>query len=257
MEFVNRVNQEKFRSTNKLWNELKLNIPWNVGYVSSLIHKRTFKSKEEWYDFYFQSGEERLKQINNLSNTDKSKILSKYPSKNNSLNELNFYYGRTKQEIAKLGSILYQELLKTNNPLKISEDECKFIAFFRVVCETWNGIVMRETNTKKQLMNLITKKGYEIDIINTSGKFDTKYAVDFEICYEGNIVCGLQVKPKSYANDNFEYLAEAKEMNKVKNDLYIKDFNRKIFYIYSATNGLIYNKEILNEIISELYNFRI
>ena len=55
-EFVLGINKDKFRSTNAKWNELMLNDPWSVGYVSTLIEASNWKSKEEWEETYYASG---------------------------------------------------------------------------------------------------------------------------------------------------------------------------------------------------------
>ena len=46
-EFVLGIDKEKFRSTNAKWNELMLNDPWSVGYVSTLIEAANWKNKED------------------------------------------------------------------------------------------------------------------------------------------------------------------------------------------------------------------
>lgn len=62
-EFVLGIDKEKFRSTNAKWNELMLNDPWSVGYVSTLIEAANWKNKEEWEQTYYASGENRNKYI--------------------------------------------------------------------------------------------------------------------------------------------------------------------------------------------------
>ena len=58
-EFILSIDKEKFRSTNAKWNELMLNDPWSVGYVSSLIEAANWKNKEEWEETYYASGKVR------------------------------------------------------------------------------------------------------------------------------------------------------------------------------------------------------
>ena len=47
-EFKVGIDADLFRSTNDAWNKLMLNDPWSVGYVTSLIESKQWKSKEEW-----------------------------------------------------------------------------------------------------------------------------------------------------------------------------------------------------------------
>ena len=54
-EFTNKLNTALFESTNALWNDLMLNDPWSVGYVTTLIEMDTFDNKEEWETFYYKT----------------------------------------------------------------------------------------------------------------------------------------------------------------------------------------------------------
>lgn len=58
-EFKLSINIDKFRSTNGIWNDLMLNDPWSVGYVSQLIETKEWVSKEEWEEFYYLKGKEK------------------------------------------------------------------------------------------------------------------------------------------------------------------------------------------------------
>ncbi|MDY6970155.1 MAG: hypothetical protein SVR08_16085 [Spirochaetota bacterium] len=67
-QFILAIDIEIFKKTNGPWNELRLNDPWNVGYVSSLIEMDHFQNKELWEDFYYNSGKERNQQLITISN---------------------------------------------------------------------------------------------------------------------------------------------------------------------------------------------
>lgn len=251
--FENEVSNEKFRSTNELWNKLKLNTGWSVGCVSNII-KAEFENKEQWKDYYFDSGIERQRKLDKLTTTEKKELnnllIGNYSGNNG---YLNYEFGRTKEEIAEKGLILYRHIVELGNPLNITDRECKLMSFFRVVCETWNGIVIRENNTKNYIEKYFKNKGKRISLIDTSGKFDSYFGVDFEIYQDGNIICGLQVKPPSY-NSNEKYLKVAKSINESKNLKYQEQFHRDVLYIYSKTSGEICNKEILTSLDDILHS---
>ena len=246
--FKNEVNNIKFKSTNSIWNELHLNSPWLIGYVSEIIKQKKFKSKEEWKEFYFNSGQERKKIINSLHKSEQDILNGKYLKSSFEKKHINLYMGRTKIEIGKLGSELYRKLEENGNELNITERECQFIAYFRVVCETWNGVVFREAKTKATILEHFRKANKQILLIDTFGDFDTKYAVDFELYHDGKIVCGLQIKPNSYKHCKNIHV-EAFNLNKKKNEDYTNKYNRPVFYIYSNTDGYISNLDVLKEIL--------
>lgn len=248
-EFENKVEVKKYKSTNALWNKLGLSASWSVGYVSQLIKMKNFKNKEQWYDFYFESGQERLKLISKLPKEEQAQLLNgkQYEYKGENAH-LNYLYGRTKEELSQKGVALYSEILKEGNPLNLEIWECQFTAFFRVIAETWNGIMLREKNAQSKIEEFFHKQNKFISLIDTSGKFDKEYAVDFELYFDGEIICGIQVKPESYNNKDISYLKEAMDLNEKKNNEYTKKFKRPVYYVYCSKSGFINNFEVLNDI---------
>lgn len=252
--FIKKVTDKQLQSTNALWNTLGLNKAWNIGYISSLIKEKRFRNKSEWYNYYFETGKKRLELINKLSKEEQKLVYEKNPTSNKDINHLNLYYGRTKKELMSMGSYLYQEILKEGNPYQLDEVECQYMVFYRVVCETWNGIAIRENNTKEKLINTLKDEGYEILIIDTTGDFDCKYAVDFEIYHAGYLICGLQIKPQSYKG-NKDYLETAREINRKKNSDYKEKYSRNVYYIYSKLDGEIENRSVILDIKRDIECF--
>lgn len=255
MEFINTLDLNKFRATNPYWNELCLNDPWSVGYVSSLIETQTFQSKEDWEQFYYDSGAERNSKINSNYYSEKTTlnnhILKKTnPEKINNLSwdlkNLNFQYGRTKSDIAEKGKILFDYV--SEKGISISLEECIECVRFRTICETWNGIIVREQNT----VNTLKQKFIKIDFVKTAGTFDHQYAVDYELKIFGKLICGIQIKPKSYLG-NAPYLKKAQSANQQKNNAYFKIYGKPVFDVIAQSNGIIVNSEIL-EIIQNAIN---
>ena len=107
-EFVNTLNLARFESTNSIWNQLMLNDPWSVGYATTLIESKIFKSKEDWEEYYYLSGEQRNIQLANLSKEIANKMndeqlvrinKSQIESMSWDQKNLNFQFGRTKNQI--------------------------------------------------------------------------------------------------------------------------------------------------------------
>ena len=249
-EFINRLDTGLFESTNGLWNDLMLNDPWSVGYVTTLIERKTFDNKEDWESFYYESGEERDNKISQLSielqnkiNDEQLVLKNKSEIYNMSwdMKNLNYNYGRTKQQIAKKGAILYKH--SQARGIAISEEGCVEAVRYRTICQTWNGVIIRERNTIRTLKS----KFPELDFISTSGNFDHKYAVDYEIKNKGNLICGIQIKPKSYLG-KAPYLRKAQNANARKNQEYKNEFGKTVFNVISNTNGEIINTEVVGQI---------
>ncbi len=252
-EFVLCIDKDKFRSTNAKWNELMLNDPWSVGYVSTLIEAAVWKSKEEWEDTYYRSGEARNKyifenssklgySISFFNDTTVPFNKSKYYSLPWEVKNINTQRGRTRQDLSEKGQILYEAV--KNNGYGLSVDECIECVRFRVICETWNGIILREHNTRANLSRLFPNLIFK----ETDGEKDHTYAVDLEaFSQDGQLLCGIQVKPKSYLQ-NAPYIVKARNANQHKYAAYKERFGRDVITIISNSKGDVLSQDVLNKI---------
>ena len=152
--FINTVDPDKFRATNAPWNDMGLNSRNNIGTVTKLISEKVFKNKEEWEEYYYE-------------------------------------HGRSKEYLAGVGKRLYDEVKST---VDISLEECIECVRYRTVCETWNGIMLREPNTIKTLQTITNNK---FDFRKTEGDFDCDYAVDFEMFNGDELLCGKLTKKRT------------------------------------------------------------
>jgi hypothetical protein len=237
--FINRMDLTKFRFTNAVWNELTLNSPWSIGYVSNLISSRNFLAKEEWEKYYYDSGKERnelfLKLKLDISEINSLNDLYGFNNVRGELKYLNFNFGRTKHDLDFKAQLLYNKI-KNYNPHNISLNECKECVRFRIICETWNGIVMREMKTIEKMNFLLDKN---CKLVSTSGEKDYKYGVDYELYENEELICGLQIKPITYKSSKSRAVQKARNANKRKNILYKQDFGKDVCYVYSKSNGSI------------------
>ena len=245
-EFILSIDPVKFRSTNAPWNDLMLNDPWSVGYVSSLIEAKEWTSKEEWESAYYASGNERRNLIGTHSDVLDNFQLQRYDkNKINSLSwtdkNLNYQKGRTKEDLELKAKFLYENVKDNGYGLSISD--CIECVRFRTICETWNGIIIRENNTISTLKRLFPS----IDFCKTSGEIDHNYAVDYELKSNGRLICGIQIKPKSYMG-SAKYLENARNANARKYADYKQNFGVDVCTVISKTNGDILNQEVLDTI---------
>ena len=249
-EFVLSIDTRKFSSTNALWNDLMLNDPLSVGYVSTLIALQQFATKEDWEQFYYKTGAEREALLANLDlesqgilrdermiRTNKAKVLKLSQDHSN----INTQHGRTIEELRKKGEILYENL---NPKGRLTKDECFECVRYRVICETWNGIIIRERNT----IEAMKKKCVGVEFRSVSGEVDYTYAVDYEVYKKNKLICGIQIKPKSYTW-NAPYIQSAKRANEKKNASYTEQFKVPVITIISDTKGTILNAEALNTLL--------
>ena len=251
-EFVLGINKDKFRSTNAKWNELMLNDPWSVGYVSTLIEASNWKSKEEWEETYYASGAVRNRLIEEnaaklgytkefFNDTTVPHNKAKYYALSWDVKNLNTQKGRTKEDFRTKGKILYDAV--KNNGYGLTLDECIECVRFRVICETWNGIILRENNTVATLQRLFPNLTFE----KAEGEMDHTYAVDFQVFKSGKLVCAIQVKPKTYQS-NAPYIQKARAANANKYAAYKEKYGASVLTVISTSKGEIINTEVINQI---------
>lgn len=250
MEFQLTIDSAKFRATNAAWNQLMLNDPWSVGYVSTLIEMESYSTKEDWEDFYYKSGEKRNELLKNVDvnvfqvlENDKDIRKSKATARNFDwkTRSINTSYGRTKEQLLEKGKLL-RDLMK-NNGVALSENEAFECVRFRVICETWNGIIIRERNTVHKLSALFPTTEFR----KVSGEMDHQFAVDYELYYHGKLAAAIQIKPTSY-NGTAAYILKAKRANNIKNELYFEKFGAKVIDVLSDTKGNIQNAEAIEKL---------
>lgn len=250
--FTHNMDPELFRSTNELWNQLRLNAKWSVGTVTEIIQQRPFQTKEEWQQFYYESGQERLRKIKTLSEADQQLLLKRSSPREltDELRVLNTHYGRTLEELDQKAQILYEAASKLND--RISLELCQEAVRYRVIGETWNGVVVREQRTIDALKKEVQSWGLnQCDWLKTPGDFDYRYEVDYEIFIKGKRRIGLQIKPDSYRGIT-PYLEEAKRINLYKNQQYFKEYRVPVLYVYANSKGRISNLEEVREVLKQL-----
>lgn len=252
--FTHEMDLEVFRSTNELWNQMRLNAKWSVGTVTELIQQRSFTSKEEWLQYYYESGRERLRRIEALSPTDQALVLNPRMSRvvPEALKLLNTQYGRTPEELNEKGFLLYQRM-KEWNP-NITLEVCQTAVHFRVIGETWNGVVIREQRTISNLAKQLRQWGvHQGEWRKTPGEIDYQYEVDYELYVKRRRIIGLQIKPDSYRGYT-PYLEQAKRINLYKNEQYFERFKTPVLYVYANSKGQITNRleveSVLKQVIS-------
>ena len=257
--FKNPLEKSRFEFTNAPWNRLRLNDPWSVGYVSSLVVYRDFRKKEEWESFYYQSGKLRNERLLTQKEEDQHRLnnfqlILTHPEQvyqiDPRLRTINTSYGRTRDQLMERAAVLYNYLLGRGSNLSLKE--CFECVRFRTIGQTWNGIVLREKNTLQRLREYFP----ECNWISTDGEFDHRYAVDYEILCNGKRVAAIQIKPRSYQQGKQPYLLKAREANRRKNLEYTRLFGCEVFDVISTTDGSLLNPEVIEKLRNAFDQYR-
>ena len=166
---------------------------------------------------------------------------AKYYALSWDVKNLNTQKGRTKEDFRTKGKILYDAV--KNNGYGLTLEECIECVRFRVICETWNGIILRENNTVATLKRLFPNLTFE----KAEGEMDHTYAVDFQVFNSGKLVCAIQIKPKTYQS-NAPYIQKARAANANKYAAYKEKYGASVLTVISTSKGEIINTEVINQI---------
>lgn len=224
----------EFKRSNEVWNRLKLNHGFVVGYLMRLIEEGNCKSFKEWEDYYLNSGIKRNQLINKLPRTIQYKLNTFNKSVDRQYFDYNLLYGRTKEELLTIAKKLDREL-------HIGIELAFNYVYIRVIDETWIGY-SRECISLERLRKYVKHHGLTAE--KTNYYIDVNYGVDFEIKRGNKIVAGVQLKSINYF-ENKNALAEINDINKRKNSMYEQKYKAPVIYLYVDKNNYIVN---LNDI---------
>ena len=76
---------------------------------------------------------------------------------------------------------------------------------------------------------------------------DYKYAVDYELYRNGDLISAIQIKPKSYRM-NAPYIQKVRNANRYKNEEYFNKYGVRVFDVISDNKGNILNTEVLKNL---------
>lgn len=214
----------KFKRENLLnWamNRWGLNKAFSVGPTSELIRECAPGPFEEWEKFYFDSA---------------------YQKKKGGLKI-------TREYITELGQKLYVKLSEViqNELASIQEQECIDYAYNLVLNRTYEGYKTEIDTVYGQL-----EAKLDVKIQPAPDEWDRKYSVDFFIQVKNKYI-GLQIKPISSEQALSHY--KWQKLNEENHKKFQKKFGGKAFFVYSVKSGKkkqIYNKEVIDEIKSEI-----
>lgn len=224
-ERMNMRNTKAFRASNKPWNDLHLNRTANIGAVMFLIKESKAISFNEWEEFYFKSGAERIQLLRGWVDRE-------------SFRRINHDYGRTADDLLKIAKEFADNI---NVPIETAYN----YVYIRVIDETWLGY-SRELTAISEIKNLCQQYS-NITISDVDSYKDADFAVDFEIRKDNLLRLGIQLKSTKYKNSDLIAVDEIKEINAKKNKHYFNKYGAEVMYLY-FNNGHIVN-------LYELKNF--
>jgi len=198
---------------NSATNRFQLNFKRNVGAVSEAIRKCTPKNLEEWKQYYFK----------NI---------------------------RSKEHIEELGRKLYIKITEVivSEVEEVTEEDCIEYMLQLVIDRTYDGYMTEIRTVYGQLQNFLNVK-----IEAAPDEWDRLFNVDFFIKVSDRYI-GLQIKPASGVSHIPEIFKE-RNQQLATHRKFAERYGGKVFYIVSVKEGknkVIYNKEVIDEILAEI-----
>ncbi|MCK6622272.1 MAG: MjaI family restriction endonuclease [Calditrichaceae bacterium] len=198
---------------NSATNRFQLNFKRNVGAVSEAIRKCAPKNIEEWEQYYFK----------NI---------------------------RSKGHIEELGRKLYVKITEVivSEVDEVTEEDCIEYMLQLVIDRTYDGYMTEIRTVYGQLQNFL-----DVKIEAAPDEWDRLFNVDFFIKVRDRYI-GLQIKPASGVSHIPEIFKE-RNQQLATHRKFAERYGGKVFYIVSVKEGknkIIYNKEVIDEILAEI-----
>jgi hypothetical protein len=213
---LKKENKDKFRKTNKIWNDKNLNQSWSVGYVNYIM-------KEMYKDL-------QIDDALNLSLEEWEKFYTSFKNDNRKLS------GRTKKELMEI-ALKLQEFAAAEG-IKLTQIEAYNFVLIRVIDESFAGF-QNELKVYKYL-----NEAYGGLQIEFSSLEDSKYAIDLFVKIDNDtILDAVQIKPISFlkgCQNNIDYCVTAYIQNYEKHKKYEELTGNRPYYIFYDENDNYY-----------------
>jgi len=129
------------------------------------------------------------------------------------------------------------------NTYSCSESDSKEHVYFRVVGQTWNGMIK-----ELHLISILSKEFLNVEFEKTNYELDECYFTDWEAYSFGNLLFGIQIKPISYKNMNSPYQMKAKENHQIQANAYKEKYSVPHIVIYYDGNDFYDKDYVFNQI---------
>lgn len=158
-----------------------------------------------------------------------------------------FYF--SKMDIRKLRNIA----VVINQKHSIDYETAKQYVFYRVIGQTWNGM-MEEMNVIKDIQTEFPN----LDFKKTPYKIDNEYFTDWEGYSAELLTIGFQIKPFTYNLMSSPYQLRAKENHEAQRQKYMDEFKVPHMILYYKDHVLQDQERVFNTINTILaYNINV
>lgn len=211
----------EFKNSNKIWNDLKLNHGFIVGYLIKLLNRGNCSSFKSWEKYYFQSGAERKKKLKTLPPEIEQALINFDRNVPKKYYTYNTDYGRTYDDLLIIAK-------KLDKNIHVGLELSFNFVYIRIIDETWIGY-LREKKAFNQIEKYLSL--YNLSLNKANYTTDIYYGVDFEIKNKGVLLAGVQIKSTNFLANKAK-LRNINEITLKKNKLYEKEFNVPVYFIY-------------------------
>lgn len=132
---------------------------------------------------------------------------------------------------------------------KLDEDTCFEYTKFRVLGQTWNGML-----NEIDLINELKQEFPNIEFKKANYNLDENYFTDWEAYTNGKLFLGLQIKPITYQYMNTPYQNQAKLNHELQRQKYKDEFKVPHFLLYYENNKLHDKQKVIDKINTLLIN---
>lgn len=241
--YINTIPKFKFKLLNRFWGDLGFASPHIVGLLFAMIEAKAFPTWKKWEKSYLQSGKSRLVLLQKLSVEFKEKVQNPAYFKKSELKwpiyKINYFYGRTNNEILNISQSLYTRVSQENTGSAIiSLAEALEFVRFKIIGEPWNQHLLRYTKTIK----ILQQQFPDIHFKRARIEFVDNYGFRGLVTKNGKPKAGIGVKSPGWLNQP-NLLYRQWEESKEKIHCYKNTFGADVYSFFSNLDGSIVNIE--------------
>lgn len=220
-----------FQESNAIWNQQSFNSIYVVGEIMKLIRKFQPANEKEFEDLYYRSGNERLQCLLDMDpiRREKCNNIVFLKDSNGELSKKEKYiqmeFGRDSQFIRNLAK-------EFGKACQISTDRALTYVKKRLFHETYLGWA-----NEMKAITILNSKLPEYSIEFADDALDAAFAVDLVIKKQGEVIAGVQVKPKTYAMYKNEVSKNTSSLNKNKNLNFSRQNKKSVLWFYYDDKG--------------------
>jgi hypothetical protein len=237
--YINSIDPRQYLILERLWRKMRFDSPQLIGLLFAMVEKRGYEDWQAWEDYYYKSGEKRLKEMRRFSEDFRTVLANPFIQDRGKLRWpvylINYFNGRTKTEVEQMALSLYRQIESKESD--ISEAICIEFCRYKVVGEPWNRMQLRFRNT----IDNLSEQQPGLKIRRTSSRFLGQFGCSATVSIGVRQWAGISIRSSAWLHlQNLLRIYEDRFQKKIGH--FRQRYNSMSFTFYAQVDGDIVNR---------------